>query len=186
MIMTARWAVAAAMGVSLLCGGCASSQKSDRPQTVVFASEMLSTRITRGATPVSGFYRAAPDSVWLAIPAAFKDLAFPRGTQTNGAEQLFVTQEMTIQHQLYDNEPNSLYFDCGRTPAGNAAADEYAVSFTIFARVVPDGDRFSHVDVLVDGRAHDRTRNNMSAVFCNGKGRLEQMVIDAIRKRLAL
>ena len=182
--MTGRLTVTAAVGVVLLCGGCASSQKSDRPQTTVYASEMFDTRITRGVTPVSGFYRAAPDSVWLAIPGAFKDLAFPRGTQTNGDEKLFVTQEMTIQRQLYDGEPNSLYFDCGRTPAGNAAADEYAVTFTILARVVPDGDQFSHVDVLVDGRAHDRTRSNASAVFCNGKGRLEEMVIAAIRKRL--
>jgi len=182
--MTGRLIVGAVVGGSLLCGGCASSQKSDRPQTTVFASEVFSTRITRGVVPVSGFYRAAPDSVWLAIPGAFRDLAFPRGEQTNGAEKLFVTQEMTIQRQLYDNEPNSLYFDCGRTPAGNAAADEYAVTFTLMARVVADGDLFSHVDVLVDGRAHDRTRSNASAIFCNGKGRLEQMVIDAIRKRL--
>ena len=172
-----------AAGIAVTLCACSGS-RSERPQTTVYASEVGSTRITRSGQPVTGFYRAHADSVWKVLPAAFKDLSFPRGSQTNAEQRLFVTQEMTIQRELYDGEANSLYFDCGRTPAGNGVADEYLVTFSIQARVVPDGDTFSHVDVLGEGRARDRTRSNASAVFCYGTGKVEQMVVDAVRKRL--
>jgi hypothetical protein len=170
----------AMMCVSLLACG---SRHTKQPETLV-RGDGFSLRIRRELEPTSAVFRTSADEVWKVLPATFGGLGFPAGKSVTPAERFFSTQEMTVTAQLYQGEPNSLYFDCGQTPAGGRAADEYLLMFTILARVVPDDEKLSHVEIAVDGRAHDRTRSNATAKFCRGTGLLEQMVIDALRRRL--
>jgi len=173
------------MAVLLLgFAGACGSRHQQPPETVVHG-DGFSMRIRRDMRPVTGDLRVSADTVWKALPSVFGSLGFPSGKSVSPEERFFATKELTVTARLYEGEPNSLYFDCGPTPAGSPAADEYVVVFSILARVVPDGDQLSHLDVVVDGRARDRNRSNASAKFCSGTGRLEQMVIDAVKRRLS-
>lgn len=120
--------------------------------------------------------------IWKSLPDVFKELGFegkPSGTE----EMTYVTPPLRINGRLYDGELNSLYIDCGKTPAGGLAADEYGVTFAVFVKVVPVVADASVIEARIDGVS--RTRNESSGRNrCWGTGKLEHRFIDALKRRL--
>jgi hypothetical protein len=135
------------------------------------------------ARPVQRVLAAPVDAVWAQLPRAFTDLSYAGGRSARNAERVYLTPSMTIRGRLYTGELNSVYIDCGRTPVGSAAADDYAVSFAILARLTPQDSSTTLVEIVVDGTAHDRTQSS-SAVFCTGTGRLEAGLLQRLEERL--
>jgi hypothetical protein len=151
------------------------SSTTDRPQT-------FSVRIRRDAVPYRGVIAAPVDRVWRALPEAFKDLGYPGGPSTNPDEHLYLTRSLTIRGRLYEGEANSDYLDCGRTPAGQLAADFYEVQFAVLAWLAPQ-DGVTAIEVVIDGTARDRAQSSNS-VFCTGKGRIEAALIEQLKARV--
>jgi hypothetical protein len=144
-------------------------------------NDTFSVRVRRDAIVVETFLRRSAAETWAAMPAAFADLAFKGGPSVVPTERVYMTPELTISGQLFNGETNSTYIDCGKTPAGSPAADEYTVRFTVLVKVAPV-DSGSVLSFLVDGMARDKTKS-VDWVSCTGTGRLENMFFKAISRR---
>ena len=166
------------VGVWLLLAACARAGAGvEAPPTDASA---LQTRRTMAVT--SERVSASSSRIWKAIPDAFRELGF-EGKPSATEEMTYVSPSLRINGRLYDGELNSAYLDCGRTPAGGLAADEYGVTFAVFIKVVPVVADASMIEARIDGVS--RTRSETSGRNrCWGTGRLERRFIDAIKRRL--
>ena len=119
---------------------------------------------------------AAPiDSVWRFVPSTFQALRFPGAASVYADDYAYLTPTLKIERQLYQGESNSLYLNCGFTPAGLPVADAYPVTFAIFARLLPQSSGATDVEIMIDGTAKDPVEHR-TALRCDGTGRLEAMV----------
>lgn len=138
-----------------------------------------------GEPKVTQHFDVAVDETWKAIASAFKDLNYAGGPAENRSERLYMTPTMQLRGRLYDGELNSSYFECGRTPEGTLAAEDYELSFAVLVWADADKPSGSSVRILVNGWGHNRT-NPGAVVHCTGTGRLENMFLEAIQRRLSL
>jgi len=146
------------------------------------AGETSELRTRRNLAVTSERVSASSSRIWKAMPSAFKALGY-EGKASATEEMTFVTPPLRITGRLYDDELNSKYLDCGRTPAGGLAADLYGVTFAVFVKVVPVVADASMIEARIDGVA--RTRNETSGRNrCFGTGKLEKVFIDAIKRSL--
>ena len=134
---------------------------------------------------VTHHFDAPPDVTWGVIPLAFNDLHFAGGPSVKGSERLYMTPTLQLPGRLYQDEFNSAYFDCGRTPTGLPAADSYELTFATLVWVDADQPSGSSVRILVNGWGHDRT-NTSAVAQCIGTGRLESVFLQAIERRVRL
>lgn len=135
-----------------------------------------------------GVIQEPVDTVWRAIPAVFQSLRFPGAPSVYHQEYVYLTPPLKIEDKLYEGESNSQYLNCGYTPVGVPAADNYQVVFAILARLIPQGSGSTEVDIIVDGEASNLAERSPS-VHCTGTGRLEetlfrrlQTVLDTTRR----
>ena len=177
---------------ALLCAACAGASRATTAGTAPIAgdsarfaagAEVSPTKVLREAGAVRRDFQLPSDRVWAVLPGAFADLGYQGRESTNGSERLYLTPALTIKGRLYPDSRNDAYLDCGRTPVGTAAANEYAVTFTVLVRVHARDGGASTLDVVVDGDARDRARS-LNRVSCTGTGRLEQMFVEAVERRL--
>ena len=155
-------------------GGASSAPRAGPTYSVAFRSDAL---------PVRRVVAAAPDSVWAALPRAFSAMGYPGGPSTRSGERWYLTPAMTpTGGTIYQGKQNSLYLDCGRSRTG-LAADEYEIAFAILARIFPQRDGGTLVEILVDGTARDRTSSSNS-VFCSGTGVIEGALLDRLERLL--
>lgn len=138
-----------------------------------------------GEPKVTQHFDTPVDDTWRAIGPAFKDLNYAGGPSDTGNERLYMTPMLRLEGQLYKDEWNSVYFDCGRTPAGTLAADSYVLTFAVMVWVDADQPSGSSVRILVNGLGRDRT-NPSGVAQCSGTGRLEAAFLQAIQRRLNL
>ena len=158
------------------CASAGTPSSGDSDQTFV-------VRIRRDPAAISRTLDSSADVVWSELPLAFHDLGYEGGPSIRPGERQFFTPSMLVRGRLYPDAPNSAYLDCGRSPAGGAAADEYEVSFVVIVRVAANPTAGSTLQVAVDGVAQRRAEN-ADAIFCSGTGRIEQMFADAIEQRV--
>ena len=112
----------------------------------------------------------------------FRDSGTSTGGREVSGEHLYMTPNMTIRGRLYDDAPNSQFFECGPAPFAAHAADEYLVNFAILVRLTPATDNSTTVDVLVDGTARPRSESGF-VVPCDGTGRLERQLLRELEVR---
>jgi hypothetical protein len=134
---------------------------------------------------VTHHFDVAADDTWRAIGPAFKDLNYAGGPSADGKERVYMTPTLVLHGRLYEGEWNSDYFDCGLTPAGLKAAESYELTFAVLVWVDADKPDGSSVRILVDGWGRDRANPSANAQ-CSGTGRLENMFLQAIQRRLSL
>jgi len=164
-------------GVTVLLGSCA---RAAAPASDLGDASELRTR--KGLAVTSERLTASSSRIWKTLPDAFKELGF-QGHPSAMEEMTYVTPPLRITGRLYNDELNSSYLDCGRTPAGGLAADEYGVTFAVFIRVVPVVADASMIEARIDGVA--RTRSESSGRNrCSGTGKLEKRFIEAVKRRL--
>lgn len=129
-------------------------------------------------TDASHFRRvlSAPvDSVWRVLPATFQFLRFPGAPSVYADEYVYLTPSLKIEGRLYQGEANSLYINCGHTPAGVPAADVYQVIFAMMAKLTPQPGGGTEVDIIVDGTARNLAEGG-AMLHCTGTGRLEAIL----------
>jgi hypothetical protein len=124
-------------------------------------------------------FPAPIDSVWRVLPSTFQSLRFPAKPSVYPDEHAYVTPFLKIEHRLYEDEPNSLYLDCGHTAGAVPAADAYQVIFAILTRLTSQPGGGTEIDIIVDGTAQDLTERSLP-VRCHGTGRFEDAIIAGI------
>jgi hypothetical protein len=144
--------------------------------------ETFAVSFRSDAAPAKRVLPAPVQAVWAALPQVFADLGYPGGPSARPEERVYLTRSLTVRGRLYEGDLNSDYLDCGRTPAGPPAADTYEITFAILARLTPRATDSTLVEVLVDGRARDRTQSS-NPVFCSGTGRLEAALLQRLEAR---
>lgn len=146
--------------------------------------ESYSVWVRRDAVPVRRLLAAPVEQVWEVLPQAFRALGYSGGRSAREGEMIVLTPSLTIKGRLYEGELNSDYIECGRTAAGQFAADVYEVRFAVLARLQPEGDSSTSVEVVIDGTARDRTQSS-NAVFCTGTGKIEAALLQILEERLS-
>jgi hypothetical protein len=134
--------------------------------------------------PVRRVLPAPVEAVWAALPNVFADLGYPGGPSARAEERVYLTPPMKVRGLLYQGEPNSVYLDCGRTPAGAPTADVYPITFAILSRLRRQDNDSTLVEVLVDGTARDPAQWS-NPVFCTGTGRLETILLQRLEARIS-
>lgn len=147
------------------------------------SEESFAVRVRRYAAAVARPLAAPPEVVWGELPAVFRELGYQGGPSGRVGERVFLTPSMRIRGRLYPDAPNAAYLDCGPTPSGAPAADEYDVSFVVLLRVTGASAGGSLLEVVVDGVARRRAEE-ASSIYCSGTGRLERMFADAVEQRV--
>ena len=138
-------------------------------------------------TDVSHIRRVIPASieiVWRVLPASVDALQFPGTPSVDSANHIYATPQLKIEGRLYPEESNSRYLECGRTIAGQPAADEYLVIFKVLSRLTSTPAGETEIDIIVDGTAQDMKERSL-AVRCHGTGRFEEAIIERIEASLA-
>jgi len=160
----------AGLVIVVLVSACATVSSPKKPD------DGFVVRVRRDAAAVSRHLPTSVDETWAEVPGAFRALGYQGGAVTDTAERVFLTPSLLIRGRLYPDAANSAYMDCGRAPAGGAAADEYEVSFVVLVRVLPAPTNGTTLQVAVDGAARRRAEN-ADVVSCTGTGRIEKMFI---------
>jgi hypothetical protein len=136
------------------------------------------------AVPFSAELKVPASKAWEVLPGVFEQLGYPGGASKRD-KAVFVSRQMRVKGRLYEGDANSLYFNCGQSPGGGPAADEYEISFAIIAQVYESKSVGSGVaEVVIDGTARD-LRQGSTSVFCTGTGRLEKTIIQLLEQRVA-
>lgn len=136
---------------------------------------------------VSHIRRVIPASieiVWRVLPASIAALQFPGTPSVDSANHIYATPQLKIEGRLYPEESNSRYLECGRTIAGQPAADEYLVIFKVLSRLTSTPAGETEIDIIIDGTAQDMKERSF-AVRCHGTGRFEEAIIQRIEASLA-
>lgn len=128
-------------------------------------------------------FASPSDRIVEALPEVYRYLGFPGGLASSTNELLFISPTATTDGRIYNEEPNSLYMDCG-TVLGGPRADSHILQFVIVTRIVPLESGGSEIEVIIDGLARQRSTNT-NAVPCEGTGRLEDQVAALLRSLLA-
>ena len=128
-------------------------------------------------------FESPAERVVEALPEVYRYLGFPGGLASNSDELLVISPTATAEGRIYQEEPNSLYMDCG-TVIARPRADSHVLQFVIVTRVIPLETGGTEIEVIVDGRARERA-HNMNAVPCRGTGKLEGEIAALLRSRLA-
>jgi len=132
---------------------------------------------------VRGMVREPVDSVWQVLPAAFQFLHFPGAPSVYADDFVYLTPSLKVEHRLYEGESNSLYLNCGYTPAGVPAADAYEVIFAMLARLTPAPGQGTEIEIIVDGTARNMAERS-DPVSCTGTGRLEATILQRVEELL--
>ena len=131
------------------------------------------------ANHVRRVLREPIDSVWSVLPATFQFLRFPGAPSVYADEFGYLTPSLKIERRLYEGEANSLYINCGFTPAGVPAADVYEVVFAVLARLTPNPSGGTTIDIMIDGTARNLAERS-TPVSCTGTGRLEGTILQRL------
>ena len=134
--------------------------------------------------PVRRVLPASLDSVWAALPEVFAHYGYPGGPSVLAEERVYLSPPLKVQRRLYTNARNSVYLDCGLTPAGVLAADVYVVSFSILAQLRPQ-DSGTMAEIFIGGTARDPAQKS-DPVYCTGTGRLETAFLQRLETQTRL
>lgn len=174
------WVVLVILG-GLTVAGCATKTGGAAPMTR--DREAFAVWFRSDEKPVRRVLPASVEAVWTALPKVFASLGYPGGPSARTEERVYVTPPMKVRGLLYQGERNSLYLDCGRTPAGAPTADVYPITFAILSRLRRQNHDSTVVEVLVDGTARDPAQNS-NPVFCTGTGRLETVLLQRLESQI--
>ena len=156
-------------------------RRMDALVTLVYLLGAFWVTVRARTIPFARKISAPPEKVRDVIPAVFQGMGYEGGFGVHDAS-IFSTKQLRVEGRLYDGELNSRYFDCGNTPAGTLAADEYQITFVMFTRILSAADGTAEVEIVVDGTAHSKTLSS-TFVYCRGTGRLENAILGAIALR---
>jgi hypothetical protein len=167
--------VVTALGGAVI-GACASSGGTGGPAR---HGDRFTSWFRRDAVPVRRVLSAPVETVWAAVPQVFVALGYAGEPAMYAGERVYFTPTLRIEERLYQGERNSLYLDCGHTPEGAPAADAYALTFAILARVTPQDSASTLAEIIIDGTARDRVERS-DPVPCTGTGRLEATILQRL------
>jgi hypothetical protein len=123
------------------------------------------------------------DQVWRAMPDAYQLLGFTGTADRDTTKKDFKTGFMQIRGQLYEGEPNSLYFECSRNSMTGPLADQGDITFAILSRVEPNEGGGTAVLTQLSARVRRRDASQYP-VDCGSTGRLERTLAQFLTQRL--
>lgn len=156
----------------LLLAGCAGAGGATPTYAVKYRAD---APVSRHVLPYP------PETVWQALPLAYRDLQFPAGPVSRG-EMEFTTPQLRVQGQLYGRR-NSEFIDCGVVDLGRALEDHGEVMLAMITRLEAEGNG---TVVMTQIDAYARRRDVASdVVSCTSRGVLEEAIVTALQRRLA-
>jgi hypothetical protein len=175
---------------SVVLAGCTaaidSASTADRATTTISSAgsggDAWTTSVTTRsmAGPAIVAIAAAPEEVWSALHATYRDLGIPVETIDNQGRRMGNTAFVRRRHLGHDLL--SRFFDCGTNAFGASLADTERLQLHVTSRVLADGtDSRMETDVrgsVLSGAASGTAAN------CRSKGTLEFLIETRVRINL--
>jgi hypothetical protein len=178
---------ACTMAVLVALSACASSgapSTSNAPITetvrITGAGNTNLTLTSNAGVQVSKI-EAAPEKVWLALPAAYAKVGIPI-TEVDTIHQRIANSGLKLRRQL-NGTSLSRFIECGSTQIGDNA-DSYDVFLTVSSTVKTDpSSGTATLETLFESQAKPVSFSREYA-RCSTKGLLEQRIVEAVKAQL--
>jgi hypothetical protein len=152
------------------------------PTQVVSTGDAIHVTTSAEVRVVSLDVNAPVDRVWAVLPAVYQELGLE--TSTN-AERRTAMGGATFTRR-FQGENATRFFDCGMGQFGSQIAANYTIRMTVSTTVNPGASGSgSRLDSMIEAFARSNDGANAVAAQCRSEGRLEQLISDRVRAKLA-
>jgi hypothetical protein len=167
------------------CGPAASTPSSgpgQMPTQIVSTGDGIHVTTSAAVRVVSMDLDAPVDRVWAVLPAVYQEL----GLETSADAARRTAMGGASFTRRFQGESATRFFDCGMGQFGSQIAANYTIRMTVSTTVNPDDDGSgSRLDSMIEAFARSNDGANAVAAQCSSEGRLEQLISDRVRARLA-
>lgn len=166
------------------CGPAVSTPSAgpaETPTQVVTTGDALHVTTSAEVRVVSHDVEAPVDRVWAVLPAVYQELGLDAGAD---ASRRTVTGGATFTRR-FQGESATRFFDCGQGQFGSQIAANYTIRMTVSTTVNPGTSGGARLDSMIEAFARNTDGANAVAAQCRTEGRLEQLISDRVRAKLA-
>ena len=166
------------------CGPAASapsSGPSEMPTQVLAVGDAVHVTTSAEVRVVSETLDAPVDRVWAVLPAVYRELGLTTGAD---AARRTVTGGANFTRRFL-GENATRFFDCGMGQFGSRIAASYTIRMAVSTTVNPGTGGGSRLDSMIEAFARSTDGANAVAAQCRTQGRLEQLIAQRVREKLA-
>ncbi|HEX6911963.1 MAG TPA: hypothetical protein VF142_16280 [Longimicrobium sp.] len=166
------------------CGPAASTPSRGPVQTptqVVTTNDAMHITTSAEVRVVSQDVDAPVDRVWAVLPAVYQELGL--GTGQDASRRTVMGGANFTRRFMGENATR--FFDCGQGQFGSRIAASYTIRMTVSTTVNPGTGSGSRLDSMIEAFARSTDGANAVAAQCRTTGRLEEMISDRVRQKLA-
>ncbi|HEX6041311.1 hypothetical protein [Longimicrobium sp.] len=167
------------------CGPAASTPSRgpvEVPTQVVNTGDAIHVTTSAEVRVVSNTVDAPVDRVWAVLPAVYQEL----GLETSADADRRTAMGGATVIRRFQGESATRFFDCGVGQFGSQIAANYTIRMTVSTTVNPGSDGGdSRLDTMIEAFARSNDGANAVAAQCRTQGRLEQLISDRVRAKLA-
>lgn len=167
------------------CGPAASAPSSGparTPTQVVATNDALHVTTSAEVRVISHDVDAPVDRVWAVLPAVYEEL----GLETSADAARRTAMGGASFTRRFQGENTTRFFDCGHGQFGSQIAAHYTIRMTVSTTVNPAASGSgSRLDSMIEAFARSNDGANAVAAQCRTQGRLEQLITERVRARLA-
>lgn len=168
-----------------LAAACTPAPSLPGPADAMPVLETTSTGISYrldGTTRAAHAIDAAPEHVWQALPAVFRELGLPAPEILDADARAYGHRKVSLQR--IGGEPIGSFFRCGNAGAGPSAFGRHLIRFSITTVVSGGADAAEIVThIVASGSPIDGTSTGRT--ICISNGGLEQKIRQLLADRLA-
>ncbi len=166
------------------CGPAASTPSrgpTETPPQVVATGDALHVTTSAEVRVVSHDVAAPVDRVWAVLPAVYAEMGLGEGQ--DAARRTALGGANFARRFLGENATR--FLDCGQGQFGSQIAASYAIRMTVSTTVNPGSGDGSRLDSMIEAFARSTDGANAVAAQCRTTGRLEQLISERVRQKLA-
>lgn len=173
-------------GMVLVLAACAPAAPgrgvSSGPTTVIATGDGAYVNLARDTQGSSFRVATAPQPVWTALPAVYRELGIPEGTVDPGS-WTYGNRQIVINRKLGDL-PLVQLLRCGNTATGAPIAANYRIRMSVLTRLTPVSDAATEVQTAVQATATSNQGTSTDPVVCESTGTLEERIASEIQARV--
>ncbi|HKJ00919.1 MAG TPA: hypothetical protein VJ997_00650 [Longimicrobiales bacterium] len=176
----------AALVVAALSVGCATSspgigRSSPERVRIQTAGQEYDLEMTRDQPSTRHTVEAPTDALWTELPQVYEGLGL-RGGVMNARARVFGSPRPERAPRQIAERPLSYFFGCGSGSTG-PRADSYEVRIRAVTEIRSVGEDKSEVVTWIEAVARPRGVAGRD-IACSSNGRLEALLVDALRVRV--
>lgn len=127
---------------------------------------------------------ATVERAWETLPGVYQEIGIPVALSDPSTRQ-FGNRRVPSNVQIFRDTPGT-YVRCGNAGSGPSAVSSYRVTLSVVTQLQPRTDGKTGVFTQVSGTAAPADGSSRASTTCVSNGRLEQVILAAINRRLQM